>query len=140
MNVGVLLLTQETIGSALLRAAQAVYEPLPLNVTVLAVNAEASVDVFVNIVRQRVRALDTGNGVIVLLDAPGSVPCQLAQSLNYEGKIRLVTGLNLPMLLGLFKNPQRGLDDLANAVLQAGRQGIVDAARGPHGQTTTHAH
>lgn len=133
MNAGVLLLTQENIGTSLLRAVQSVFDPLPLNFGILAVNAEASVEVFINIVRQRVRNLDGGAGVLILLDAPGQAPHRLAEALQYDGRVRMVTGLNLPMLLGLCKNAQRSLDDLANAAIQSGRQGISDGARASHG-------
>ncbi|MBI2381571.1 MAG: PTS fructose IIA subunit family protein [Gammaproteobacteria bacterium] len=139
MNVGVLLLTQENIGGALLRAAQCQYEPLPLEVSVLAVNAEAGVEVFARTVAQRIEQLDTGGGVLVLTDAAGTAPHALAQA-QMSPRLRIVSGLNLPMLLGLFKYPQRSLDELANVAQQAGRQGIADASRAGHGQPPLQDH
>lgn len=141
MNVGLLLLTQENIGNALLRAAQTSVDPIPFNTSVLAINAEAGVDMFVNILRQRVRSLDTGAGVLILVDAQGSSPHRLAQTLLEDNSpVRIITGLNLPMLLSLFRNAQRNLDELANVAIQGGRQGIADGVKTNHAPTPLHHH
>jgi PTS system ascorbate-specific IIA component len=132
MTVGVLLLTHENLGRSLLSAAQCQIEPLPLPVAVLGVNAEAGAEVFGEALRQRVHALDTGGGVLVLVDAPGLAPHRLLQALDAAG-VRIVSGLNLPMLQGLFKSSQRGLDELAAAAIHAGRQGIGDLSPPRHG-------
>jgi len=138
MNIGVLLLTQENIGTALLRAVQNVVDPLPFNTSVLAVNAEASVDVFVHAVRQRIRSLDAGAGVLILVDAAGLAPEALATAAETGIATRIVAGLNLPMLLGLFKNPKRDLDELAALAVQSARQGVFDMSRGHHAQSPSH--
>lgn len=138
MNVGVLLLTHENLGKALLRAVQSQIDPLPLQVAVLAVNAEAGTGVLADTVRQRIAAMNGGAGVLVLVDAVDLAPCRLALQAQ-STPLRIVSGLNLPMLLGLFRSSQRGLDELAHCALQAGRQGIIDVSGGGHGQPALHS-
>ena len=48
-----------------------------------------------------VKPVDTGEGVIILTDMFGGTPSNLAISLLEEGKVEVVAGLNLPMLVKL---------------------------------------
>lgn len=54
-----------------------------------------------NDIRNAVRKADNKNGVIVLTDMFGGTPSNLAISLLSEGKVEVVAGVNLPMLIKL---------------------------------------
>ncbi|WP_127520628.1 PTS sugar transporter subunit IIA [Mesorhizobium sp. Z1-4] len=60
---------------------------------------------------------DSGAGVIVLTDMFGGTPSNLAISVMQPGKIEVVAGVNLPMLIKL--TSVRRNDDLAAALEQA---------------------
>jgi PTS system mannose-specific IIA component len=47
------------------------------------------------------REVDTGEGVLVLTDMFGGTPSNLCLSFLEEGRIEVVTGVNLPMLVKL---------------------------------------
>ena len=47
------------------------------------------------------REVDTGEGVLVLTDMFGGTPSNLCLSFLEEGRIEIVTGVNLPMLVKL---------------------------------------
>jgi PTS system mannose-specific IIA component len=64
-----------------------------------------------------VRRCDMGKGVIILTDMFGGTPSNLAISLLEEGRIEVVAGLNLPMLVKLAR--VRGDCALHKAVLAA---------------------
>ena len=48
-----------------------------------------------------IQALDVGRGVIVLTDLFGGTPSNLAISLMERGRIEVIAGMNLPMLIRL---------------------------------------
>ena len=48
-----------------------------------------------------IKDVDVGNGVIVLTDLFGGTPSNLAISLRERGRIEVIAGMNLPMLIRL---------------------------------------
>lgn len=76
-----------------------------------------------------VEQVDQGQGVIVLTDLFGGTPSNLAISLMKRGKIEVIAGINLPMLIRLAK--ARGCMELKQAVAtarDAGRNYITVAS------------
>jgi len=50
-----------------------------------------------------IRRVDSGKGVIVLTDLFGGTPSNLAISLMQAGRVEVIAGINLPMLIRLAK-------------------------------------
>ena len=48
-----------------------------------------------------IRAVDSGDGAIILTDLFGGTPSNLAISLMQAGKVEVIAGINLPMLIRL---------------------------------------
>jgi PTS system mannose-specific IIA component len=77
-----------------------------------------------------VKQADEGAGVILLTDMFGGTPSNLAISLMQSGKVEVIAGVNLPMLIKLAS--VRGDDNLARAVdcaQEAGRKYINVASK-----------
>lgn len=80
-------------------------------------------------VRRAVEEVDRGAGVLVLTDMFGGTPTNLALSLLEEGKVEVITGLNLPLLLHLVTSPREGnLGQLARSACAQGRQNLCLAS------------
>lgn len=78
---------------------------------------------------------DTGSGVIVLTDMFGGTPSNLAISVMEPGRIEVVAGVNLPMLIKL--SSIRVSDDIERALEEgqaAGRKYINVASQVLHGK------
>jgi PTS system mannose-specific IIA component len=74
--------------------------------------------------------VNTGDGVIILTDMFGGTPSNLAISLLEEGKIEVVAGLNLPMLVKLVRvRRDYNLHKAAAAAQDAGRKYINIASQ-----------
>jgi PTS system mannose-specific IIA component len=79
---------------------------------------------------QSVRAVDTGDGVVLLTDMFGGTPSNLAISVMDQPKIEVIAGINLPMLIKLAS--LRSTEPLADAVRgaqEAGRKYINVASQ-----------
>ncbi|WP_367716906.1 PTS sugar transporter subunit IIA [Nitratireductor sp. GISD-1A_MAKvit] len=60
---------------------------------------------------------DTGAGVIILTDMFGGTPSNLAISVMDAGRVEVIAGVNLPMLIKL--SSARANDDMAQALEEA---------------------
>ena len=76
-----------------------------------------------------ITAVDDGSGVIVLTDLFGGTPSNLAISLMQAGKVEVIAGINLPMLIRL-AGARKTLDVTAAVVAarDAGRNYITIAS------------
>lgn len=74
--------------------------------------------------------LDSGEGVLILTDAYGGTPCNLALGFRRAGKVEVVSGVNLPMAMRLACNGNRrpsGLEETAHWLESKARQAICVA-------------
>ncbi|WP_293880165.1 PTS sugar transporter subunit IIA [Sphingomonas sp.] len=73
--------------------------------------------------------VDSGRGVIVLTDLFGGTPSNLAISLMHPGKVEVIAGINLPMLIRL-EGARRTMNvrDAVAAAREAGRKYISVAS------------
>ena len=77
-----------------------------------------------------VAAVDRGRGVLLLTDMFGGTPSNLAISIMNAGKVDVVAGVNLPMLIKLASlGGDAALEDAAAAASEAGRKYINVASR-----------
>ncbi len=127
MSVGILLITHDDVGSSLLKSLQHILgDILPLPVKVLPIRHENEPLAFCYHAENLCRTLNKGQGVLILTDLFGATPCNIASKLIPICRVRLVSGLNLPMLLKIMDNPDADLDILANRALSGGCQGVLD--------------
>ena len=75
-------------------------------------------------------------GVLVLTDIFGATPANVAQKLVDGLKTRLITGVNLPMLLRAVSYRAETLDALVSRAVVGGTQGVMQVAvTAPQNQT-----
>ena len=77
-----------------------------------------------------VEAVDDGSGVILLTDMFGGTPSNLAISVMEPGRVEVVAGVNLPMLIKLASVRGNGdLNKVAGCAQDAGRKYINVASK-----------
>ena len=80
-------------------------------------------------VEDAVQSVDSGDGVLVLVDIFGGTPSNTISQLIACGdsNIQAIAGANLPMVIqATFMREQMPLSDLAGQVMQAGQEALVD--------------
>ena len=76
-----------------------------------------------------IKSVDGGAGAIILTDLFGGTPSNLAISLMKPGKVEVIAGINLPMLIRLAKARNcMSVRDAVNAARDAGRNYITIAS------------
>ena len=69
--------------------------------------------------------MEAGDGAIILTDMFGGTPSNISLSFLEEGKVEVVTGTNLPMLIKLVTYRQgRVLSELAGFIASYGKKNI----------------
>jgi len=125
VNVGILLVTHDNIGAALLRTAVDVLGICPLLTSTLATPPDCDVDDVLKDARKAAEELDSGDGVLVLTDLFGATPSNIACRLHNFHKVRVVSGLNLPMLIRILNYPDLDLEELQHKAISGGRDGVL---------------
>ena len=126
MSCGLLIITHNQIGDALLETATNMLGFCPLLAHTLAVTPECNPDQLREQAQFYARELNQGDGVLVLTDMFGSTPSNIATALGKEGEVSVVSGINLPMLVRVMNYPHLSLDRLTSKALSGGRDGILD--------------
>jgi PTS system mannose-specific IIA component len=133
--IGVVIAAHGKLSEELLRTAEAVVGRLDQVRTVNVVATDPEVR---HKVEEAIRAVDGGEGVVLLTDLLGGSPTQLCLSFLNERKVEVVTGVNLPMVLKLvsLRSSGKPIGQLARDLAEAGRNSIAQASEMLRGKIT----
>ncbi len=136
MTVSVMIITHDEVGEALLNAATTTLGELPLATTVVTVKCDTDPEDILPRLQRSGQHIDHGDGLLILTDLVGSTPCNIASTLasclGENQKIRVVTGINLSMLIRLMNYPHLDLDELAEKAITGGRDGVMQYSEEEH--------
>ena len=131
--IGVVVVTHGQLATELVNAAETIVGDLP-RFAAVSIGWHDTVELARDEIAQAVARVDGGHGVIVLTDMFGGTPSNLAITFLADGRIEVVTGVNLPMLLKLAGTRDvTDLRELARRIREDGRNAIWVAADLLHG-------
>lgn len=130
MSIGLLIITHNKIGQALLDTATNMLEYCPLDAKTLEVTSNCNPDEQKARARTLINQLNKGDGVLVMTDMYGSTPSNIAATLLEKNKVHVVAGINLPMLVRVLNYCDLSLDELTEKAISGGFDGIVRCAPG----------
>ena len=81
-------------------------------------------------IAKSIETVDAGKGVIILTDLFGGTPSNLAISLMEKGKVEVIAGINLPMLIRLGGARKSMEIDAAVAAAKEAGQKYISVASG----------
>lgn len=125
--VGVLIVTHGNLGRELINAAEMIKGPLD-GVVFVSVDSVKGVEDLKKEITTSIKKLDAGDGVMILTDLFGGTPSNISLSFLREGKVEVVTGVNLPMLLKLDARNEKKLAEFAAFIRDYGRKNIYLAS------------
>ena len=125
MSVGILLVTHGKLGQNLLETMRHMLGELPLRHDALEVHLVQNHEGLILQGQKLADRLDDGDGVLVLTDAFGSTPSNIANKLSAGRSVRVVSGINLPMLVRIFNYPRLALPEMAQCAVEGGQRGII---------------
>ena len=134
--IGVVVVTHGQLATELLNAAETIVGDLPRFAAVSFGWHDDTEDARAEI-EQTIGRVDEGAGVLILTDMFGGTASNLAMSCLSPGKVEVITGVNLPMLIKLANLPEQS-DLLASAreMREHGRNAIWVASDLLRGEKT----
>jgi len=124
--IPVLVLTHGDLAVALLDAARTIDPHLDQETGALALPWDVGADDAGTLLKQRLRELDQGDGVLILTDMFGGTATNLALPFLVPNRVEIVTGVNLPMLVKLasIRDQDLSLSEVADRLTAAGQKSI----------------
>ncbi|MBN1664703.1 MAG: PTS sugar transporter subunit IIA [Deltaproteobacteria bacterium] len=122
--IGVLVTTHGNLGSELIRVAELIKGSLK-RVAHVSIDQTKSMEELKKEINTAIKKLDQGQGVLILTDLFGGTPSNISLSFLKGGKVEVITGVNLPMLLKLRDvKEDMGLAEFAKYILDYGKKNI----------------
>jgi len=126
--ISIVILAQENMANGLISAIEHVLGRRPPSLEIQPIDYHASQDSLAQELAELVRRTDQGQGVLILADVYGSSHTNAACKVINEGKVELVSGVNVPMLLRVLSHRSLPLSELVRKAMSGGTDGIVRAA------------
>ncbi len=129
LMVGVLIITHNRIGEELLDTAETIIGKSLPRMKCVSVPADVLPDdlgLYADLVKSTIEKLNEGDGVLILTDLYGSTPSNLAHYFAKAHYVRILAGLNLPMLMRVINYSDQPLELLAKIGIVGANKGITD--------------
>jgi len=126
---GLLVLTHGGLAEELVGSLHTIVEGVH-GVEAVSIGWDDDVEAATRNIEAAIGRLDSGAGVLVLTDMFGGTPTNLALALHEEGRVEIVTGVNMPMLIK-FSTLGDGLtlEQAASRLAEQGREAIHVASQ-----------
>ena len=126
--IGLVLVTHGRLATEFVVAMEHVVGP-QREIETICIGPEDDMELRRADIAKAIATVDGGRGVIVLTDLFGGTPSNLAISLMHPGKVEVIAGINLPMLIRL-EGARRTMNvrDAVAAAREAGRKYISVAS------------
>jgi PTS system ascorbate-specific IIA component len=123
--IGILIVAHDKLGDSLIGAVTHVLGQRPPQFEVFPVAATDDPLLLLPKAREAVARLDTGEGVLVFSDIYGATPCNLACKVLAPGRVEVVSGVNLPMLVRAFTYRTKGMETMIKKAISGGCEGVL---------------
>lgn len=128
---GLLIIAHDPLASALKSAAVHAFPEAGLRIEVLDVSAQLSPDELesrARVLLERSLVATARCEALILTDVFGATPSNIAQRLADGQRVRVVTGVNVPMLWRSINYADEPLDLLVTRALAGATQGVMQVA------------
>jgi PTS system mannose-specific IIA component len=123
-KVAGVIVTHGLLANELLSAAEMIVGPVS-HITSVSIGWHDDVSAARHEVERAIKQVSQGGGVLLLTDMFGGTPTNIASMFLAEGKIEVVTGVNLPMVIKLAsQSEQEDLLEVARQVRDQGQEAI----------------
>lgn len=98
--IGIIIVTHGNLALELKSAMEHILG-IQKNIEIISIKPDDDLEIKKSALEESIKKVDEENGVIILTDMFGGTPSNLAISLLKIGKVEIISGVNLPMLIKL---------------------------------------
>jgi PTS system mannose-specific IIA component len=122
--IGIVVVAHGRFAEVLIETAEMVVGPAE-GIKACSFGEENNVDGLRKFVKNSIKDVNDGDGVVILTDMFGGTPSNISLSFLEEGQIEVITGVNLPMMItALSRRQGKDLKALAYALRDGGCSNI----------------
>lgn len=129
MTIGLITITHNRIGAQITETAETILGPAPFVTRHFSMSPDDDPEQVERDIVAVIPQIDPGEGVLILSDLYGSTPCNIARRVSSKHRVRVVSGINLPMMFRIFSYANAGLDEVTSKALDGGRIGVIECDR-----------
>ena len=97
--IGIVIVTHSQLGDALIEAAEFIIGNRPDALVSVSIDLTESAEVLRTRIDEGIKKVQSKDGVLILTDMFGGTPSNLSYSFLEEGRIEVISGVNLPILI-----------------------------------------
>ncbi|MGD8702844.1 MAG: PTS fructose transporter subunit IIA [Desulfosarcina sp.] len=123
--IGVLVVTHCRLGDALLEAADFILGERPEAMAAVSIDLNENADKLRKKIADGIKNVKSDEGILILTDMFGGTPSNLSYSFLEEGRIEVISGVNLPILIrAASARKNQSLSELASNLESFGKKSI----------------
>jgi len=127
--VGVIIAAHGNLAQEFIRVVEGITGSPLEGVYGVSIDADKPSDQNAQIIDRHVKLANTGHGVLLITDMFSGTPSNIALTFLETNKVEVLSGLNLPMMIGLIGNSNRdNLAELAREIRSIGRENVLLAS------------
>lgn len=125
--IGILVISHEPLGTALIRCTRHVFGRLPAQLAALDIIPDEDPAQAQQTARDLLSRINDGSGALVLTDVFGATPSRIAAVLGEPHKVEVLSGVNLPMLLKAMSLRREGmpLEEMVEKLVESARAAVL---------------
>ncbi|CCK80366.1 PTS sugar transporter subunit IIA [Desulfobacula toluolica] len=122
---GILLVTHANLGSSLVETVEFILGSKQDNLFSVSINILEDPDSLRKKIKKGISKVITDNGVIIFTDMFGGTPSNLSYAFLEEGRVEVISGVNLPILLKAVKSRSKmDMEKLTSSLIEHGKKSI----------------
>ncbi len=122
---GILLVTHANLGAALIETCEFILGSEQEHLAAISIDIKQDPESLRNKIKQGIKKVYCEQGVIILTDMFGGTPSNLAYAFLEEGKVEVISGVNLPILLKAVTSRKKlEIKKLTAALIEHGKKSI----------------
>jgi PTS system mannose-specific IIA component len=123
--IGIVIVTHCQLGEALIGAAEFIIGNRPESLESVSIDLNENAEKLRDKITQGIKKVKGTEGVLILTDMFGGTPSNLSYSFLEEGRIEVLSGVNLPILIQAANMREKmKLDELATNLESFGKKSI----------------
>jgi mannose PTS system EIIA component len=124
--IGIVIVTHSHLGDALIEAAEFILGDKPEAVAAVSIDLKINAEILRKKISDGIKSVNLSKqGVVIMTDMFGGTPSNLSYSFLEEGRIEVISGVNLPILIKAVNSREKmGLVKLAESLESYGKRSI----------------
>ena len=123
--IGILVVTHKSLGTALIDCVEFILENRPDALEAVSIDLRENAEDLRKKIEKGIRGVKSDEGVLIMTDMFGGTTSNLSYSLLEEGRVEVISGVNLPMLVkAVGIREKKNLQELAEQIENFGKRSI----------------